>query len=83
MENNATLVKVKYHFGESKIWVEATSSLLAFYDFGVDSQSDKRIRCSISTETELEKQRAIDALLGVAEFLESKLGSAAEDSSKH
>lgn len=59
---NTTLVKVKYPFGESKIWVEATSSLVAFYDFGADSQSDKRIRCSISTETEFEKQRAIDAL---------------------
>ncbi len=83
MENNATLVKVTYPFGESKIWVEATSSLVAFYDFGADSQSDKRIRCSIPTEREFEKRRAIDALLGVAEFLEFKLGSAAEDSSKH
>jgi hypothetical protein len=83
MKNNATLVKVAYPFGESKIWIEATSSLVAFYDFGADSQSDKRVRCSISTETEFGKKRAIDALLGVAEFLESTLGSAAEDSSKH
>jgi histidinol-phosphate/aromatic aminotransferase/cobyric acid decarboxylase-like protein len=71
MKNDPSLVKVKCPFGKGDVWVEVTSSHFAFVDFRADSDGIECLR--IPTGTNCEKQRAVDALRSVADFLESKL----------
>lgn len=73
----ANLVKIQCQLGSSGVWLEATSTHLSIYDFGVAPQHEKTVRLSIPIRAESEKERVIGALLDLAEFLESKLAAAA------
>jgi histidinol-phosphate/aromatic aminotransferase/cobyric acid decarboxylase-like protein len=71
---NDSLVKVRFPLGKGDAWIEVTSSHFAFVDFRAHPDGIECLR--VSTGTSYEKQRAIDALRSVADFLESKLDAA-------
>jgi hypothetical protein len=71
MKTNPSLVKQKLPLGKGDAWIEATASYLAFVDFRADPDGIECLR--VPTATKYEKQRAVDALRSVADFLESKL----------
>jgi hypothetical protein len=68
---NDSLVKVKCPFGKGDVWIEVTASYFAFLDFRADPAGTECLR--VPTGTTYQKQRAVDALRSVADFLESKL----------
>ena len=71
MRKNPSLVKEERPFGKGDVWIQVTSSYFAFLDFQADPDG---IEClHVKTETTYQKQRAVDALRSVADFLESKL----------
>jgi hypothetical protein len=71
---NDPLVKVKCPFGKGDVWIEVTSSHLAFFDFRADPDGIECLR--VKTETKYEKLPAITALRSVADFLESEMDAA-------
>jgi hypothetical protein len=71
MKNVPSLVKLKCPFGKGDVWIEVTASYFAFVDFRADPDGIECLR--VPTGTNCEKQRAVDALRSVADFLESKL----------
>jgi hypothetical protein len=71
MKTNPSLVKQKLPLGKGDAWIEVTSSHFAFVDFRAHPDGIECLR--VPTGTNHEKQRAIDALRSVADFLESKM----------
>ena len=71
MKNDPSLVKIECPFGKGEAWIQATPTCLAFVDFRADPDGTGCLR--VPTGTEYEKQRAVDTLRSVADFLESKL----------
>jgi hypothetical protein len=68
---NPSLLKQKLPLGKGDVWIEVTASYFAFVDFRADSDRTECLR--VPAGTNYEKQRAVDALRSVADFLESKL----------
>ena len=77
MKTNPSLVKQKLPLGKGDAWIEVTSSHFAFVDFRAHPDGIECLR--VPTGTNHEKQRAIDALRSVADFLESEMDAAEVD----
>ena len=69
----AKVVKVQSHLGTRDAWAEATSTRLAFFDFGLGTDRAEALRLFIPVKEDAEKMRVVEGLLSVAEFLESTL----------
>ena len=69
----AKAVKIKSHLGTGNAWAEATSTHLAFYEFGPAPQFDERIALFIPIGTDSERERLSRSLVDLAEFYENQL----------
>jgi len=69
----ANLVKVRCHLGTGNAWAEATSTHLAFFEFGPAPQFDKRIGLFIPIGTDSDRERLSRSLVDLAEFYADQL----------
>lgn len=69
----ANLVKIQCHLGRGNAWAEATSTHLAFYEFGPAPQFDERIGLFIPIGTDSDRERLSGSLVDLAEFYENQL----------
>ena len=69
----ANLVKIQCHLGMGNAWAEATSTHLAFYEFGPAPQFDERIGLFIPIGTDSERERITGSLVDLAAFYENQL----------
>lgn len=76
--NKHNPVKLKCHLGTGDVWVEATSTHLAFYELEPAPEREEKLRLFIPLSTSIENERVIGALLDLAEFLENKLEATPE-----